>query len=330
METHTCKHMEEASHQPLDLSMERDENLFQPSDISKDMAVNSLTACAASIFNHIMESRDVRCAPVGVFDSGVGGLSVLREIRKELPAENLIYVADSGYAPYGNRPSSFIEQRATAIARFLLAAKVKAMVVACNTVTVVAVKRLRSWSPVPIIAMEPAIKPAANMTKSGVIGVLATTQTIASSSVSRLCAIYGNRVEVLLQPCPGLVEQVEQAELTALSTRMLLSDYLSPLLDRGADTIVLGCTHYPFLANMIHEVVGPDIAIIDPAAPVARELARQLSTRHLSAPSDRAGTELFFASGTMLHSQSVTSTLWSKEVEVHPLPQAYCDETLFL
>ncbi|MBF0377544.1 MAG: glutamate racemase [Desulfamplus sp.] len=263
-------------------------------------------------------------APVGVFDSGVGGLSVLREIRKHLPSEDLIYVADSGYAPYGNRSAAFIENRATAITHFLLDSNVKAIVVACNTVTVVAVNRLRSWCPVPIIAMEPAIKPAANTTKSGVIGVLATTQTIASPSVSRLCAMYGNNVEVLLQPCPGLVEQVEQAELTTLSTRSMISDYVSPLLSKGADTIVLGCTHYPFLGQMIKEVVGPDVIIIDPAAPVARELSRQLANRQLTSLSDYLGCENFFTSGSVLHSKEVTSKLWGKDVEVEELPRKYC------
>ncbi|MBF0572756.1 MAG: glutamate racemase, partial [Desulfamplus sp.] len=259
----------------------------------------------------------------GIFDSGVGGLSVLREIRKHLPSENLIYVADSGYAPYGNRSAAFIENRATAITRFLLDSSVKAIVVACNTVTVVAINRLRSWCPVPIIAMEPAIKPAANTTKSGVIGVLATTQTIASPSVSKLCAMYGNNVEVLLQPCPGLVEQVEQAELTTLSTRSMISDYVSPLLSKGADTIVLGCTHYPFLGQMIQDVAGPDVIIIDPAAPVARELSRQLSNRQLKALSNYLGSEKFFTTGSVRHAQWVTSKLWGKDVEVQELPKKY-------
>ncbi|MBF0468034.1 MAG: glutamate racemase, partial [Desulfamplus sp.] len=201
----------------------------------------------------MLDIKELNASPVGVFDSGVGGLSVLREIRRELPAEDLIYVADSGYAPYGNRPASFIERRANAIAEFLLGANVKAIVVACNTVTVVAIKMLRSWCPVPIVAMEPAIKPAATATKSGVIGVLATTRTIASPSVSRLCAIYGNKIKVLLQPCPGLVEQVERAELSTMLTRSLLFSYISPLLEKGADTIVLGCTHYPFLGQTIQD-----------------------------------------------------------------------------
>ncbi|MBF0257995.1 MAG: glutamate racemase [Desulfamplus sp.] len=270
---------------------------------------------------YVLKNKELKNHPVGIFDSGVGGLSVLREIRRELPSEDLIYVADSGYAPYGNRSASFIEQRATAIAKFLLGSNVKAIVVACNTVTVVAITRLRSWCPVPIVAIEPAIKPAATATKSGVIGVLATTQTIASTSVSRLCAMYADKIKVLLQPCPGLVEQVERAELATLSTRSLLSGYISPLLEMGADTIVLGCTHYPFLGQIIQEVAGSEISIIDPAAPVARELARQLYNRKICAPLDHFGSEKFFASGAVSHAQMVTSTLWGQEVIVSCLPE---------
>jgi len=304
--------------------------LAMKTHIDQNIVENRRRSSAPPTFGYILKSSGCKKSPVGVFDSGVGGLSVLREIRRLLPAENLIYVADSGYAPYGNRPASFIEQRATAITHFLLAANVKAMVVACNTVTVVAIDRLRSWSPVPIIAMEPAIKPAATNTKSGVIGVLATTQTIASHSVSRLCAIYGNNIEVLLQPCPGLVEQVERAELTSISTRSLLLEYISPLLNKGADTIVLGCTHYPFLGQVIREVSGPNVSIIDPAAPVARELARQLSNRQLSAPSANFGCEDFFATGNLSHAELVTSTLWGKRVKVKELPHNYCENSIFL
>jgi glutamate racemase len=161
-------------------------------------------------------------AAIGVFDSGVGGLSVLHAIRRELPDENLIYVADSGHAPYGDRHADVITGRATTITEFLLASGVKAIVVACNTVTVVAIERLRSWCPVPIVAMEPAIKPASLRTKSGVVAVLATSQTLASPTVARLHAAYGGEVEILLKACPGLVEQVERVELTSDTTRSLL------------------------------------------------------------------------------------------------------------
>lgn len=260
--------------------------------------------------------------PVGVFDSGVGGLSVLREIRRALPHEDLIYVADSGHAPYGDQPSEFIEGRASAVVKFLLAANVKAITIACNTATVVAVEKLRAWSPVPIVAIEPAIKPAAAGTKSGAIGVLATSQTLASPSVSRLCARYGDNVRIHLQACPGLVEQVERGELAGEQSAALVRGYVSPLLDKGVDTLVLGCTHYPFLTALIREVAGPGLNIVDPAAAVARELARQLAARGLVATRARDGNEAFHTSGAVAHAQRVMPLLWGRDIRVQELPVA--------
>jgi len=253
---------------------------------------------------------------IGVFDSGVGGLSVLREIRRALPQENLVYVADSGHAPYGDQPGEFIEGRASAVVRFLLDAQVKAITVACNTATVVAVERLRAWCPVPIVAIEPAIKPATHSTRSGVIGVLATSQTLASASVARLCAQYGNGVQILLQPCPGLVEQVERGEPDGEATRALLAKFLHPLLAQGADTLVLGCTHYPFLLPAMRDIVGPDVHIIDPAPAVACELARRLDAASLRTPATSPGSESFYTSGNLADGQRVIPLLWQRPVEV--------------
>lgn len=261
-------------------------------------------------------------APIGVFDSGVGGLSVLREIRRTLPQENLIYVADSGHAPYGDQPSEFIEGRASAVVRFLLAAGVKAITVACNTATVIAVEKLRSWSPVPIVAIEPAIKPAAAGTRSGVIAVLATSQTLASSSVARLCAQYGNGVHILLQPCPGWVELVERGELASAAGRALVAKHLEPVLAQGADTLVLGCTHYPFLQPLVRELAGPQVQIIDPAAAVARELARRLAAHDLLNPGPQPGTEQFFSSGEPAHARQVMPLLWPHPLQVREFPAA--------
>lgn len=260
-------------------------------------------------------------APIGVFDSGVGGLSVLRAIRAELPLEDLLYVADSGYAPYGDRDADFIADRATTITELLLDAGVKAIVVACNTATVVAIEKLRAWCPVPVVAMEPAIKPAAQTTQSGVVGVLATSRTLASPSVARLCAAYGKDIEILLQPCPGLVEQVEKAQLHSEATRELLVRYLSPLLRAGADTIVLGCTHYPFLAPLIREIVGPDVAIIDPATAVAKELARRLNGNLMSISGERAAEVSFFSSTAIKEASLIISALWGKRVLVQGASQ---------
>jgi glutamate racemase len=262
-------------------------------------------------------------APIGVFDSGVGGLSVLREIRNALPHENLLYVADSGHAPYGNRPAKFIKDRAEAIVAFFLGEGVKAVVVACNTATTVAVQTLRSRFAIPIVAIEPAVKPAAGLTRSGVIGILATSQTLASESFSRLAEKHGTGVKILVQPCPGLVELVEKAELSGPKTESLIARYVSPLLEQGADTLVLGCTHYSFLISTTRAVAGPTVSVVDPADAVARELHRRLKTSELLACEANVGTEQFWTSGVPIQVQPVVAKLWGKNVDIRSLPPAY-------
>lgn len=258
--------------------------------------------------------------PIGVFDSGVGGLSVLQAIRRALPGEHLLYVADSAYAPYGDKSQQFIEARSMAISQFLVSQNVKAIVVACNTATGAAVTTLRSKFTVPIIAMEPAVKPATANTQSGVIGVLATSRTLASDNFVRLFARHGTNVEILGQACPGLVEQVEAGDLSGNTTRLLLERYVRPLLEQGADTLVLGCTHYPFLAPLIQEIAGSKVAVIDSAAAVARELRRRLEADHLLADSTRIGTEYFWTSGALDKAQPLVTQLWKPDVEVWALP----------
>jgi glutamate racemase len=260
--------------------------------------------------------------PIGVFDSGIGGLSVLREIRRELPNEDLLYVADSGHAPYGDKPAPLIEARSIAIVEFLLSQRAKAIVVACNTATGAAVATLRARFPLPIVAMEPAIKPAAASTRSGVIGVLATGRTLASENFARLHARFGADVDILVQACPGLVEQVEAGDLSGAETRALLERYVLPLLERQADTLVLGCTHYPFLAPLIREVAGPSVAIVDPSAAIARELRRRLADAVLLSHEKRAGTERFWSSAAPDQAQPLISRLWRAGIEVWSLPNA--------
>ena len=218
---------------------------------------------------------------IGVFDSGVGGLSVLREIRREVPDQRVVYVADSGFAPYGDRDADFIEERSTAIVRFLMAQGVKAIVVACNTATGVAVERLRTTCAFPVVAIEPALKPAVAATRSGVVGVLATNATLASSRFANLLGRHGRNVRVIVRPCPGLAEQVEAGDLRGLVTRALVERYVYPLVEAGADSLVIGCTHYTFLAPLIREVAGATVAIYDPAPAVARELHRRLDAENL-------------------------------------------------
>lgn len=254
--------------------------------------------------------------PVGVFDSGVGGLSVLREIRRELPAEDLVYVADSGFAPYGDQTKEFIETRSVAMLEFLERRGCKAIVVACNTVTGTAIESLRARFALPIIAIEPAVKPASEKTASGVVGVMATTQTLSSPRFSSLVERYARDVEVLMQPCPGLVEQVEAGDWSSSKTRALVEQYVRPLLARGADTIVLGCTHYPFLGPVIREIAGAGVVIIDPAVAVARELRRRLSVEHLLAPDTCQGKEEFWTTGATDRAADVITQLWMKKVDV--------------
>ncbi|MEY2954166.1 MAG: hypothetical protein RLZZ401_2253 [Pseudomonadota bacterium] len=257
-------------------------------------------------------------SPIGVFDSGVGGLSVLRAIREALPHEHLLYVGDSAHAPYGDKPASYIEARAGFLARALLARNAKALVVACNTATVVAVQGLRSWCPVPIVAMEPAIKPATRCTRSGIVGVLATRQTLASASVKRLCALYGGDVQVMLQACPGWVEQIERADLSSAQTRNLVEASVMPLVQAGVDTLVLGCTHYPFLRTLIQQIAGPGVTLIDPAAAIAQELSRRLEGQ-ARPPAEPPASELFLTTGEPEAVQAVIGQLWGCAVPVGQL-----------
>lgn len=257
-------------------------------------------------------------ATIGVFDSGVGGLSVLREIRHLMPSADLLYVADSGHAPYGERSAAFIAARVEAIAKFFHQADVTAIVVACNTASAVAAHALRARFDMPVVAIEPAIKPAAQRTRSGVIGVLATPRTLQSPSIARLVDAHGRGVRVLMQACPGWVEQVERGELAGERTEALVARQIDPLLAQGADTLVLGCTHYPFLRDVIARLAGPNVELIDPAPAVARELARRLA----SAPTEvgRAGTERFWSTGSIAQARAVIAALWGRPAPILEWP----------
>ena len=257
---------------------------------------------------------------IGVFDSGVGGLSVLRAIRAALPAENLVYVADSGHAPYGDKSEEHIIERTLTVGNWLAVSGVKAITVACNTATVVAIRHLREQTHIPVVAIEPAIKPAANTTRTGVVGVLATTQTLQSESVARLCLEHGEGKRILLQACPVWVEAVEEADLHSPQTEALLRQFVVPLMDQGVDTLVLGCTHYPFLRNTLQRIVGDDVVLIDPAVAVATELTRRLGNdRRMD--EQHIGTTRFFTTGDVLHVQQVVAHLWGDGALVEAMTQ---------
>jgi len=263
---------------------------------------------------------------VGVFDSGVGGLTVLRAIRAQLGSEKLLYVADSQHMPYGERDPEYIMQRCIAVARFLHQQPVKALVVACNTASVIAIETLRNLLDIPVVGIEPAIKPAASLTRSGVVGVMATTRTIESPGVKRLCELYAQNVELVLIPCTGLVEHIERADFSTSTTHSLLSSFVTPMLDAGADTIVLGCTHYPFVRDQIQDIVGHSVTIVEPGAAVARQLARRLDDLDLhccdagdDAGDDASGAETFYSTGEIGDVASVISSLWGRPIAVRYL-----------
>jgi len=262
-------------------------------------------------------------SPIGVFDSGVGGLSVLREIRALLPAEELLYVADSGHAPYGDKPVPQVQARAERIIGFLATQRVRAVVVACNTVTGLSIQALRQQFPqLPLVAIEPAVKPAVAATRSGTVGVLATHNTVRSPGLARLIAAHAGPVRVLAQACPGWVEMVERGELDGAATRAAVAACLEPLLAQGADVLVLGCTHYPFLRPLIEQRAGPRVLVLDPAAAVARELQRRLPLQADLADQTllAAGSTHFWSSGDSAHASGLIARLWGEPVRAAALP----------
>lgn len=219
--------------------------------------------------------------PIGIFDSGLGGLSVVQAIRRLLPAEQLLYVADCAHAPYGGRPTAFIRARALALAGFLQTQRAKALVVACNTATAAAAEALRRQLELPIIAMEPAVKLAAAATRCNVVGVLATEGTLASARFAGLLARFAGTVRIVTRPAPDLVLLVERGEIDGIEAMRRVEAHVSYLLRQGSDTIVLGCTHYPHLRPLIERAAGPEVAIIDTGPAVARELRRRLEEKDL-------------------------------------------------
>jgi glutamate racemase len=230
------------------------------------------------------DGRPADGRPIGIFDSGVGGLTVLKAIRALLPAEPLAYVADQAHLPYGPRPAAELRAFAEGIAGFLLQRGSKLLVVACNTASAAALHSLRALHPrLPIAGLEPAVRPAAAASRSGVIGVLATPATLQGALYGAVVRRFAGGLKVLEHPCSGLVEQIEKGELDSQATREILSAAIGPMLAQGADALVLGCTHYPLVIPLIREIAGPQMRILEPAPAVARQVARLLEKRGLSA-----------------------------------------------
>jgi glutamate racemase len=259
-------------------------------------------------------------APIGVFDSGIGGLSVLKHIRASLPNEDLLYFADSGNAPYGGRPEAEIVERSQAIAEFLMQYNAKALVVACNTATAAAIQALRARYPtLPLVGVEPGLKPASALTGTGTVGVLATKRTLASEKFKLLHQQISaaTNVRFLVQPCIGLADQVEKGELHSAETAALVRTYIEPLIEQGADTLVLGCTHYPFVRPLIEEIIGRitsrPIMIVDTGEPIARQLVRLLTERGWL-KTGGTGSVAAFTTG----SETALTSAFSRLLDLHP------------
>ena len=249
-------------------------------------------------------------APIGIFDSGVGGLSVLRAIRQQLPSEDVVFFGDQGHVPYGPRPLEQVRDFSEAITRFLLDQGAKLVVVACNAASAAALQYLRQIFPtIPFVGMEPAVKPAAETTHTGVVGVLATPATFQGALYASVVERFANGVTLLQDTCPGLVQQIEKGELDSVATRQILESALRPMLEKNIDTVVLGCTHYPFVIPLIQQITGPDVRVIDPAPAVARQTARLLDAANLRQTGSRLGTVRLFTSGSADKLQSLLPVL---------------------
>ena len=237
-------------------------------------------------------------APIGAFDSGVGGLSVLRKLRAQLPNENIIYVADQANVPYGPKGLDKVRQFSEGIVRFLIAEGSKLIVIPCNTASAAALHYLREKYPdVPFVGMEPAVKPAAEQTETGVIGVLATPTTFEGELYTSVVERFAQDATVLQSTCPGLVAEIEAGRANGLIAKEILEEALKPMLQRGLDTVVLGCTHYPFSFEAIRAIVGPNVKLIDPAPAIALRTESLLDQQGLRNSSKSAGNTRYFTSG---------------------------------
>jgi len=237
-------------------------------------------------------------APIGVFDSGVGGLSILRQLRLLLPSEKVLFFADQAHVPYGPRPLAEVRRFSIGIARFLLGRGAKLIVVACNTASAAALQDMRSALPsTPFVGMEPAVKPAAEQTRTRTVGVLATPATFQGALFASVVERFAQGVRVIPQTLPGLVERIEAGDLNGPETHRILEAGVAPLVAQGADTLVLACTHYPFVIPAIAAIAGPGVQVIDPSPAIARQAARLLDERGLRSNETGRGEVAYLTSG---------------------------------
>ena len=253
--------------------------------------------------------------PIGIFDSGVGGLSVAREIRRALPAEDLLYVADTAYCPYGDRPIEEVRSRALAVGRYVQEAGAKLLVAACNTASGAALEDLRAALTIPVVGLEPAVKTAVARTRARRVGVMATSGTLRSERFARLLRAYADGVQVLSQPCPGLADLIEEGHLEGEILGARLEELTRPLRDAGVDMVVLGCTHYLFVAPALERVLGPGVALVDSAPAIARRTA-QLLGQAQQGRRDGTGGLRVLTTGEPEKVEPVVRRLWGEPVAV--------------
>jgi glutamate racemase len=260
-----------------------------------------------------MKNNNSAPMPIGIFDSGVGGLSVLRHIRKQLPSHSIYYLADQLHVPYGPRSLEEVRTFSIAITRFLLEKGARIIVVACNTASAAALHTLRDKFPdVPFVGMEPAVKPAASHTASGVVGVLATPATFQSELFASVVERFAQGIKIMKSTCPGLVEEIEAGRVNSVRTQEILHQALEPMLQQKVDTIVLGCTHYPFALEQIKEIVGPDVEVIDPSPAIARQTERMITQMGWQGQQNHPAVVTIYTSGSISALQQLLPNLLSE------------------
>jgi len=257
-------------------------------------------------------------AKIGIFDSGFGGLSVLRAVLHVLRGHPIVYLADQAHVPYGQRSMKEVQEFSIEITRWLLEQSCEEIIVACNTASAAALHHLRNVYPdVPFVGMEPAIKPAAEQTKSGVVGVIATPATFQGAMYTSVVERFASGVIVLENTCPGLVEEIEAGHLDGPETHRILQTALQPMLEKGIDTIVLGCTHFPFVIPVIQEIAGPNVRVIDPAPAIARQAARMLKTSTGSVVQNTS-VKFYTTGNPTIFFENIQFFL-STETQIHPM-----------
>ena len=257
-----------------------------------------------------------KTSPIGVFDSGVGGLTVLKAIWQELPFEETIYIADQANVPYGTRPLEEVRNFSNHITQFFLSKNVKLIVIACNTASAAALKWLRLEYPnIPFVGMEPAVKPAVETTQSGAVGVLATPATFQGALYASVIERFASNVKIYQNTCPGLVEQIEKGQLNNSKTRAVIENAVAPFLDKNIDRIVLGCTHYPFVIPLIQDIVGKHVTIIEPAHAIARQVRRVLTQKNMLSPKQKSAHR-FYTSGDPKMFQKQLKLLLNTDINV--------------